>query len=52
MTRNRTASTLNPMNCKGFRPHLSMTRNAAQYPGTRPASDSMRFPRLRFRSVW
>ena len=51
MMRNRTVSTLKPMNWIGFRPHLSMKRNVAQYPGTRPASDRIRLPRLKLRSA-
>ena len=51
MTMNRIVSTTKPMSWIGFRPHLSMRKNVAQYPGTEPATDKMIFPTARFHSV-
>ena len=51
MIRNKTVSTLKPMNWMGFRPQRSMKKNAAQYPGTSPATDRIRFPSETLRKV-
>lgn len=52
MTRNRTVSVANPMNWIGFRPQRSMKTKDAQYPGTSPATDKTRFPRLKLCRFW
>ena len=52
MARNSTVSVANPMNWMGLRPHRSMKTKDAQYPGTSPATDKTRFPRLTLCRFW
>ena len=51
MIRKRTVRTTNPINCIGLRPHESMKKKATQYPGMRPAKESIRFPIELFRRL-
>ncbi len=45
-------SMVNPINCKGFLPQVSMTKNEAQYPGIKPPTAKTMFPTETLCKFW